>query len=63
MHPEVKLFLARLRTVPEYAAAQGISLVQAHRRISSGKAVGVSLRGKAFVLLASEVAASSPPKP
>jgi hypothetical protein len=51
MHPEVQSYLDRLRTVPEYAKEQGISLVQAHRRLSEGKADKAIIRGKVFVLL------------
>jgi hypothetical protein len=61
MHPEVQSFIDRLRTVPEYATEQGISLVQAHRRIKEGKAHEVKLRGKVFVLLPDNPVPSPPP--
>lgn len=51
MHPEVLAFLKRLRTIPEYADEEGISLVQAHRRLKEGKAEKFEIRGKPFVLL------------
>jgi len=51
MPPEVAAFIARLRTVPEYATEQNISRVQAHRRIAEGKASTVEIRGRLFIVL------------
>ncbi|GAB2866194.1 hypothetical protein GCM10027044_29230 [Hymenobacter ruber] len=63
--PAINSFLARLRTVKEYAVLEGISVVQVHRRINEGKAEGLKIRGHQFVVLAlapnqSDAAPSAP---
>lgn len=51
LHPAVTDFIARLRTVPEWATSEGISRVQAHRRIEQKKVDTVELRGRLYIVL------------
>jgi len=51
LDPAVAAFLARLRTVPEYAESEKISRVQAHRRIEQKKVETIEIRERLFVVL------------
>ena len=55
----VEAYLARLRTVKEYADSEGISVVQAHRRIMDKKVESVKLRARLFVVLPTAPTGSS----
>lgn len=49
--PDILDFISRLRTVPEYAESEGISRVQAHRRIEQKKVDTVEIRKRLYIVL------------
>jgi hypothetical protein len=51
LDPIIAAFLNRLVTVKEYADLEGISVVQAHRRIAQGKAQEVIIKARHFIVL------------
>ena len=46
----ISAYLARLQRVSSYAKKEGVSTVEAYRRIDAGKLEGVKIDGVAFVV-------------
>lgn len=50
-NPAIIAYIARLRTIKQYADEQGISVTQVYRRIEEGKAETEKVADKVFIVL------------